>query len=212
MSINANLLPVLDSESERVDQLEFLSWSADLTYSELLNLAQYLSSYRIKSGKILFSEGAQAPFIVFLISGDIELRKSTETPEPLQPRNSVQSFDVNIPSGEQAVEYTSTSSPNDYLDVFDQNVLSLGKIVTTFRSGSVFGEMSILDGQPRSATALSATDSHIFLLTFGAFERMKVEDPSLALLVTLKIASIISRRLRHTTQQWLDVDSSFRWG
>ena len=54
--------------------------------------------------------------------------------------------------------------------------------------------------------------TRIFLLTFDAFERMKVGDPPLALLITLKIASIISRRLRHTTLQWLDVDSGFRWG
>ena len=212
MSITANLLPVLDSASERVDHLESLSWSADLTYSELMNLAQYLSSYRIEAGNILFSEGAQSPFIVFLIGGDIELRKSTEVVDPLQPSNSVDSYTVNISGGESAVEYTPTPSQSDYLDSFDQNVLSLGKILTTFHSGSVFGEMSLLDGQPRSATALSSTDSHIFLLTFEAFEQMKVEDPSLALLITLKISSIISRRLRHTTLQWLEVDSSFRWG
>ena len=212
MSINANLRPVFDSESERVDQLESLSWSADLTYSELLNLAHFLTSYRIESGNILFSEGAQAPFIVFLISGDIELRKSTEAVAPEQTSNSVDAYTVNISSGDSAVEYTPISAQGEYLDSFEQNVLSLGKILTTFHSGSVFGEMSLLDGQPRSATALSATDSHIFLLTFDAFERMKVEDPSLALLITLKIASIISRRLRHTTLQWLDVDSSFRWG
>ena len=65
MTINANLLPVFDSESERVEQLESLSWSADLTYSELLNLAQYLSSYRIESGNILFLRGSGAVPCVF---------------------------------------------------------------------------------------------------------------------------------------------------
>jgi voltage-gated potassium channel len=59
--------------------------------------------------------------------------------------------------------------------------------------GEFFGEMSLLDGEPRSATAVADTSTRLLVIHRGDFWRLLKEVPALTevILVTL------SRRVRH---------------
>ena len=47
-------------------------------------------------------------------------------------------------------------------------------------TGDYFGEMSLLDGQARSATVVAATDLHVMRLSRHAFDDMLARHPSVA--------------------------------
>ena len=149
------------SRSERIEVLETLPWSWDLSFDLLSDLASYLSAYQLVEGQVLFSEGDRGAFMVFLIGGRIEIRKDSS------------------PVGEV--------------------------LVVRFQEGKVFGEMPLLDGGPRSASAVAMADSKVYLLTQEAFFRMKKEHPRLAMMIVLKLARILSQRLRRTTGKWAEL-------
>jgi CRP-like cAMP-binding protein len=64
------------------------------------------------------------------------------------------------------------------------------------RAGSVIGEQAFVDGQPRSATVRSTTDSELLRLSRDAFETFAARDPALAMDLIFDLARILSLRLR----------------
>lgn len=77
-----------------------------------------------------------------------------------------------------------------------------GRAVTLARlgAGEFFGEMALLDRQPRSATAVVDEPARILELDEGAFERLVVERGEVA----LRILTRLSRRLREANRQIRD--------
>jgi len=73
------------------------------------------------------------------------------------------------------------------------------KTLATVRPGKSVGEMSIIDGQPTSATVTAADESTLLLLTKLKFDTMTVRHSELALKIALKIARLMSLRLRQTS-------------
>ncbi|KJR41333.1 cyclic nucleotide-binding protein [Candidatus Magnetoovum chiemensis] len=73
------------------------------------------------------------------------------------------------------------------------------KILTTVGPGRTFGEMSLIDGEPRSASAIAAQDSTLFVLTQAKFNLLKDETPRLAVEVIIHIAKFMSQKLRKTS-------------
>lgn len=65
-------------------------------------------------------------------------------------------------------------------------------ILSTFRPGEFFGEMALLDGQPRSANVIAIEDSALYVLERTVFARWLAENPRVA----LNILAELSRRLR----------------
>lgn len=65
-------------------------------------------------------------------------------------------------------------------------------ILSTFRPGEFFGEMALLDGQPRSANVIAIEDSALYVLERTVFARWLAENPRVA----LNILAEMSRRLR----------------
>lgn len=73
------------------------------------------------------------------------------------------------------------------------------KKLVEIRAGKSIGEMSVLDGLPYSATAITAVPSRLLLLTRNNLERMIKEHPRLAARLLWKIGNLLSLRLRQTT-------------
>jgi len=65
-------------------------------------------------------------------------------------------------------------------------------VLTCFREGDFFGEMSLLDGQPRSATMIAEQDSQLAILHRDAFLNILMQEPALA----IDMLSALVRRLR----------------
>jgi CRP/FNR family transcriptional regulator/CRP/FNR family cyclic AMP-dependent transcriptional regulator len=62
--------------------------------------------------------------------------------------------------------------------------------------GDFFGEMSLLDGEPRSATIVATTDLRLLIVDRFHFWRLLDETPDLA----RRILTILSRRVRRLEQ------------
>lgn len=69
-------------------------------------------------------------------------------------------------------------------------------ILTTFKTGDFFGEMSLLDGQPRSANVLALESSRLLMLAREDFVRTLADYPAMA----LNILAEMSLRLRHADE------------
>ena len=64
------------------------------------------------------------------------------------------------------------------------------------RPGDFFGEMSLVDGEPRSATIVATSDLRLLIVDRFHFWRLLDETPDL----TRRILTILSRRVRHLEQ------------
>ncbi|HEY7365345.1 MAG TPA: cyclic nucleotide-binding domain-containing protein, partial [Methylomirabilota bacterium] len=62
--------------------------------------------------------------------------------------------------------------------------------------GAFFGEMSLLDGEPRSATITATTDVRLLVVERTHFWRLLDETPE----VTRRILGVLSRRVRRLEQ------------
>ncbi len=67
-------------------------------------------------------------------------------------------------------------------------------ILGLLRPGDLFGEMSLLDGEPRSATAIAVEESKILTIQRDEFMSQLKADPTL----TLKLLVVLTHRLRQT--------------
>jgi len=63
--------------------------------------------------------------------------------------------------------------------------------------GAMFGEMAVVDGLPRSATALVVAPTLLYGLSRDAFRRHMIDNPQLA----LNIMMVLTHRVRRTTRQ-----------
>ena len=71
--------------------------------------------------------------------------------------------------------------------------------MATIDAGSVFGEISFLDGGSRSGTVRAREAGEMLRLDFEAFEVLSARTPALATAVLLDLARIVAVRLRDTT-------------
>lgn len=71
-------------------------------------------------------------------------------------------------------------------------ILRDGNSLGTFGPGDFFGEMSLLDQAPRSATIRAVDDTSCLLLSSWDFKSLLQSQPSIA----VKLLEVLSRRLR----------------
>ena len=71
----------------------------------------------------------------------------------------------------------------------------------TFGRGAFFGEMTFLDGDPRSADAVAFTDAELYVLSRKAFDGFADEHKKLALGLMEGLASVLASRLRYTNAE-----------
>jgi CRP-like cAMP-binding protein len=79
------------------------------------------------------------------------------------------------------------------------------KTVSIITQHGVFGEMALIDGSRRSATAVARSEVTVGVLSKDGFEKLIESHPKLAIWVTRKIARIISLRLRKTSADFVDI-------
>jgi len=78
------------------------------------------------------------------------------------------------------------------------------KRVTTLKSSQTFGEMSLIDGEPRSATGVAAEDSIIFFISKKNLMAIAEDHPELGFQILWKISKLMSQHLRKTTGKLID--------
>lgn len=65
--------------------------------------------------------------------------------------------------------------------------------------GRILGELSLVDGEPRSAAAVAAEDSTFLVLTKAGFDRLSDDFPRLALQLLARVTRTVSQKLRQTS-------------
>jgi CRP/FNR family cyclic AMP-dependent transcriptional regulator len=69
----------------------------------------------------------------------------------------------------------------------------------------VFGEMAVIDGLPRSATARVAENAELISLKKKDLERLCSEDATLALMLVSNIVRVFSKRVRESSEEYRDM-------
>jgi CRP-like cAMP-binding protein len=73
-------------------------------------------------------------------------------------------------------------------------------VLASIPEGSVFGEISFFDGEPRSATIRATTPGTALRITRDGFDSLSGWDPALARLMLIDLGRVLALRLRWTTQ------------
>lgn len=92
------------------------------------------------------------------------------------------------------------------VEVLKQRSQNSGQVVIArFERGSVIGEMSLVDGLPRSATVVATVLTKVYTLSKESFEFMTTSRKDLAIKTLLGVAKLLSLRLRNTSGWFADV-------
>jgi CRP-like cAMP-binding protein len=78
------------------------------------------------------------------------------------------------------------------------------KKITTIGPGKTIGEMSIIDGEPRSASAVIGSEATLFVMTAAQFNGLNEALPGIGITLALKIAKQMSQYLRQTSGRLID--------
>ena len=78
------------------------------------------------------------------------------------------------------------------------------KHVTALGVGKIIGEMSMIDGSPRSASAIAAADTILIALSKESMNQLLKEKPYVGIKMLQRIACSMSQRLRQTTGTLVD--------
>jgi len=84
------------------------------------------------------------------------------------------------------------------------DILKENTRVTTLKSSQTFGEMALIDGEPRSASGIAVKETVIFFMTQDNLIRLTRDDSQLGVQLLWKISKLISQRLRQTTGMLVD--------
>jgi len=80
--------------------------------------------------------------------------------------------------------------------------------LATLGGGSFFGEMSLLDDRPRSATARVVEDAELVVITKKAFEQMLETDPGITSKILIALLKAVFQRLRTTDDKFKNLIST----
>jgi CRP-like cAMP-binding protein len=99
---------------------------------------------------------------------------------------------VEFDSGDFVVQ---AGEPGDALFlILDGRAKVVGKSRSRpLRAGDFFGEMALLDGQPRSATVAAVTDLQTVRLRRGPFTKVLAKEPRMALAIMEELAGRVRR-------------------
>src|SRR5207247_476562 len=88
------------------------------------------------------------------------------------------------------------------VEVFKTIRGNVDRVLATFESGSVFGEMSFLDRSRRSASARPTEPSNVLMLERRKFDRVAEEHPRVAATFFAGLATVMAERLRLTNEAY----------
>lgn len=85
------------------------------------------------------------------------------------------------------------------IEVFKQDRWNAPRLIAVLDAGKTVGEMSMIDGEPRFATCVSAERSTVAVLTRESLARIILEQPILGAKILMELVMMLSQRLRQTS-------------
>ena len=90
------------------------------------------------------------------------------------------------------------------IDVLKKSVTGDSVVIAALPKGRSFGEMSIIDNFPRSATAKARTKSSFLTLTQMSFDTILKDYPQIGITILKGISRTLSQNLRQTSSRLAD--------
>lgn len=90
------------------------------------------------------------------------------------------------------------------INIIKQDLNGHAHVVVTLNRGKTFGELSLLDGGPRSSTAVAVEESTLVILDEDSFSELEDAHPALAARILRVLAKLLSQRLRMTSGRLVD--------
>ena len=85
------------------------------------------------------------------------------------------------------------------VDIFKTNLMGEQQLMTSVSQGVTLGEMSMIDGEPRFATCIALKETTFGVLARDTMAQIILENPSLGAKLLIKLVTMLSQRLRHTS-------------
>ena len=135
-----------------------------------------------------------SPLFVGMAEKEIEYLSAIFTPNQIPEGRTV--FIENMPGESLYLVKQGTVQISQMLaEVDEQDMIALG-------AGDVFGEMAVIDGGNRSATARIVKNAVLYSFNRKTFNTLVSEKPRLGLQLTLNIVRIFSARIRSAKKDY----------
>ena len=89
------------------------------------------------------------------------------------------------------------------IEVFKQDRWNAPRLIALIAPGQSFGEMSMIDGEPRFASCVAAEPCMIAVLSRDKLARIILEQPTLGSKILMELVLMLSQRLRQTSSKLL---------
>ncbi len=83
--------------------------------------------------------------------------------------------------------------------------------VAVSEEGTPLGELSFFSNRFHSSQGVALKETHALILTKDGYEKLKSEDPQLAIKLLEEIAKVIAERLKEMNKKFVDT-TCFIWG
>jgi CRP-like cAMP-binding protein len=87
------------------------------------------------------------------------------------------------------------------IEVFKQDRWNAPRLIAVVAPGQSFGEMSMIDGEPRFASCVAADSCVIAVLSRDSLARIILEQPGLGSKILMELVFMLSQRLRLTSSK-----------
>jgi CRP-like cAMP-binding protein len=89
------------------------------------------------------------------------------------------------------------------IEVFKQDRWNAPQLIALIGAGQSFGEMSMIDGEPRFASCVAAESCLVAVLSRESLARIILEQPTLGAKILMELVLMLSQRLRQTSSKLL---------
>jgi CRP-like cAMP-binding protein len=89
------------------------------------------------------------------------------------------------------------------IEVFKQDRWNAPRLIAVIAPGQSFGEMSMIDGEPRFASCITAESCMIAVLSRDSLARIILEQTTLGAKILMELVLMLSQRLRQTSSRLL---------
>lgn len=90
------------------------------------------------------------------------------------------------------------------IEVFKQDKWNAPRLIALIGPGQSFGEMSMIDGEPRFASCVAAEPCMIAVLSRDSLARIILEQTTLGAKILMELVLMLSQRLRQTSSKLID--------
>ena len=90
------------------------------------------------------------------------------------------------------------------LRVLKQDYFKMEQCIAQLGAGDSFGEMALVDDNPRSASIQAVEPTELLVLPVETFRRLLTEQPSLAVALLSQVSRVLSQRVRYLNRRILE--------